>query len=136
MIKTNRKPGEIFAAVLKVAPGMLHNHPTYQALAGHLAKFYKNRLPWDEFAKVIPDEMRDVLSRLHIELRRCGYLICGADYREGQARIRYAQIRDVDHTRPIPGPLIPDLCTLCQRECVRKDFNGVMRQGVKRCWEC
>lgn len=135
IIKTSMKPGEIFADVFKVVPGTLHSHPTYQALAGHLAKHYKGKLPWDDFAKSIPDEMRDILRKAEIELKRHGYLICSADYKEGQARIRYAQITDVEHTKKIPEPMIPDLCTLCERDCSRKDFNGVMRQGVKPCWK-
>ena len=138
LIQTSVKPGEIMALALKITPDKmktLHTHPTYQALAGHLAKYYKGKLPWDEFGKVIPDEMRDLLQRIEMELKRHGYFICGSDYRDGQARIRYAQVTDVEHTKPIPEPLIPDLCTLCERDCPRKDYNGVMRNGARRCWQ-
>lgn len=135
--------------ISKSQTGLLRRRPVIKAektpseIIGHEASTIKpiligwgkarERTSWEEYAAKISRATRDMMATVFAELRRNGYLnprVNGDDivvdfvcYNQGNHKDKAL-----------------DICTLCERECSRKDYRGVFKKAqsgneVKRCWE-
>lgn len=134
-METTRTPWDIWARVLDTTTPRLATHPDYEILTALLLKYYRARVGWDEFiaAQKVPEGIRALLARLIIELKRHGYGIFGSV--NGEIRHCYLTDTAAAHKDSVHRAPAMTRCDLCDRECTRKDFNGVHRKGIKRCWE-
>ena len=87
------------------------NLTDYQAIVKHLISYQKSgdNRRWDEYAGTIPQPLRDTLTRMLVECRRNGFI---APY-VFDGVIQWRRIM----THGTQG----DLCTLCDRDCKRRD---------------
>jgi len=114
---------------------LLYLDPDYKIIRELLIKYYYSRANWDDFiaAQKVTREIRETLAKLRVELKRHGYAIYGAV----NGKLQHCYLTDTaeKHRGTIyqAPPVTP--CDLCERECSRKDMNGVHRKGDKRCWE-
>ena len=92
----------------------------------------KSRMGWDEFAQKLDDSTRDTLRDVFQECLRNGYL--GPYVWDGSLYFRYLVEGPVPEREPLT------LCSLCERDCTRKNKAGVFQKGmdgneVKKCWQ-
>lgn len=93
----------------------------------------RERLSWNEYVEKINPETRDMVAEVFAELRRNGFYNCRV--REDKIIVDYVCYgKDEKHQETL------NLCTLCERECSRKNWKGVFNvdhQGneVTKCWE-
>ena len=105
-----------------------------QVIASVLSGYQKvrGRMGWDEYAAKLDDVTRDMIADKFKELRRHGFI--GAWSHDGKVKCRVVvHPKDKKAKKPL------DLCSLCERDCDRKDWRGVfqIRNGreVGKCWE-
>jgi hypothetical protein len=105
----------------------------YNTIYQVLENYQKSAIPnWDTFAKTIGVKTRETMSKVLAECRRNGFF--NPSIREG--KICFQQL--VEGIKP--SPINYDLCSLCERNCSRKNDDGVFKKGfkgdeVKKCWE-
>jgi len=112
------------------------NLTDYEAIVKHLVAYQKtgeNRR-WDEYAAVMPQPLRETLAKVLKECRRNGFIA------------PYVFDGEIQWRRVMTHGQQGDLCTLCDRECKRRDDlesgrfkwlrehqNGY--REPKACWE-
>ena len=112
------------------------NLTDYQTIVKHLISYQKggDNRRWDEYAQPIPQALRDLLSTLLNECRRNGFV---APY-VFDGKVIWRRVATYGEQG--------DLCTLCERDCVRSENVDTGRvkwlrahQGgyrePKPCWE-
>lgn len=129
MIPAKHSPEQIMAKIFGVTAHTLHQSTDYDLIVKHLNSYRKKAVGWDEYARVIDDDLRETMAKVISECRRQGYI--GMHVKNNRIRFYFV----ADNRPPNQFNVQHDLCTLCERECNGKDFNGVMRKGMKRCWE-
>lgn len=92
----------------------------------------RERTSWEEYASKIAPDIRDKMAQVFKELRRNGYY--NPRVREDRIVVDFCFIRETDQRQDSR-----DLCTVCERECSRKDVRGVFKtlngSVIKKCWE-
>ena len=113
-----------------------HEAEEYQTWARHLDSYQRTGMQWDEYAKKIPGSLRNLWRDIQRECRRNGFLGPVAVLnREGQYRIIFHQVVDIQHKVPVPEIIQADLCSMCERFCKRRDSRGVFFEGSGPCWK-
>ncbi|HSW62192.1 MAG TPA: hypothetical protein VLH56_02555 [Dissulfurispiraceae bacterium] len=93
----------------------------------------KDFTTWKEFAAKLSPDISSILAETFAELRRNGYV--NPRVNDDKIVVDYICYHKGNHTDKAL-----DICTLCERECSRKDWRGVFKKDrdsneVKRCWE-
>jgi len=88
---------------------------------------------WKEFSAKLSPDISAILAETFMELRRNGYF--NPRVYDDKIVVDYACYHPDNHKDKTLN-----LCTLCERECSRKDWRGVFTKDqnnneVKRCWE-
>jgi hypothetical protein len=88
---------------------------------------------WKEFAAKLSPDISAILTETFAEMRRNGYF--NPRVRDDKIIVDYACYHPDNHKDKTLN-----LCTLCERECSRKDYRGVFKKDsngneVERCWE-
>jgi hypothetical protein len=92
----------------------------------------RERTSWEEYAAKIAPATRDIMAAVFAELRRNGYV--NPSVNGDKIVVDYICYHRDNHTDKAL-----EICTLCERECSRKDWRGVFKKDrdnneVKRCW--
>ena len=140
-IQSTSLPAGTGKGLLKLKP-MLPTDETVASILGRdeatcaavLAGYQKvkGRMGWDEYAAKLDDTTRDMIADRFKELRRHGFV--GPRAHDGKVScwtVVHPAVKKVKKSL--------DLCSLCERDCDRKDWRGVfqIRNGreVGKCWE-
>ena len=96
-------------------------------------KKFREQMTWNDYAKNISDENRDIMAAIFSELRRNGFM--NPRVREDRIIVDY-----VCHHSQAKNPETHDLCTLCERECGIMDWKGIFKvdihgNSLERCWQ-
>ena len=88
---------------------------------------------WKEFAAKLSPDISGILAETFMELRRHGFF--NPRVRDDKIIVDY-----ICYPRGDMESKALDLCTLCERECSRKDWRGVFKQDksgneARKCWD-
>jgi hypothetical protein len=98
----------------------------YDTLKGVLVGYRKVRetMGWDQYAARLNDDIKATMAAILAECRRNGFV--NPHLRDGRLVFDY-----VCYHPGIKGKT-QDQCTLCERECGRRDSNGILVGSP--CW--
>lgn len=87
------------------------NLTDYQTIVKHLISYQKggDNRRWDEYAATIPQPLRDTLKKMLVECRRNGFVA------------PFVFDGEIQWRRIVTHGAQGDLCTLCDRQCKRRD---------------
>ena len=135
LIKPQETPEQVLTRVFKT--GNYQNLVDYENLTKHLVAHQKNgdHRRWDEYAEKIPMEIRNQWRVILVECARNGFIAPHVSEK------KISWMRVMTH-----GPMTDDLCTLCRRECTKREDidtgEGRRRkqenkkyEEPKKCWE-
>lgn len=88
---------------------------------------------WKEFSTKLSPDISVILAETFMELRRNGYL--NPRVRDDRIVVDYVCYHRDNHISKALS-----VCTMCERECSRKDYRGVFKKDgdgneLNRCWE-
>lgn len=133
LVEYESDPREIMCRMFNCMSVELYNNVTYKAIREHVKNSKASYAQWDEYRKKIDPALREIMAELWMECRRNGFFGPMVRTIEGREVITWRQL-STSRTEKTPAELDCTLCELCERECKKKDFNGVMRAGEIPCW--